>query len=296
MYSYENAPFERIKSNRQPGSPYFSSAIFRSVSKCFNRISDFIFPDTIHISCPPVLAHQQEQPAVRRYQETKNCTLPLLNRNNLNQRDLIIIEQLPAKELDNVDLLYREQYYQPNEQVRRPSSSIIDDRRIPPHTLTSTGFKSRSVAYRERLRDRRKRYTADNVHHSTLKSTLEEDQQQHKNFNYILSYRTTLDPITDSESMISISQQNHTDPDHHPHQQQRQQEQQQTNDISRSRVPIKRTMPIMTGCERLRRPSSTISSLESSSDTDITQRYSLSVNRTRYSKDSTVRYMISSCY
>jgi hypothetical protein len=269
----------------------------RPVSKSFNRISDFIFPDTVHICL------QQQQPIYRRYERNENYSLPVLNRRHLNQRDLIVVERLPFEELDNVDLLYREQYqrqqeqqrYQPTRQVRRRYSSIIDEHRPPFDERVTTGLTSRSAAYRERIRDRRKRHTTDNAYHSMMKSMLEEDESQYMNDdggggggggpNYILSYTTTLDPISDSESMASM----------HHHQQQ----QQHTNDISLEewkrqthvRVPINGTVPVMTERERpkQRQRSSSLSSRDSSSDTDITERHPTTMNYTHYQQDSAVR-------
>jgi hypothetical protein len=276
----------------------------RPVSKSFNRISDFIFPDTIHILLQQQ-QQQQQQPVYRRYERTENYSLPVLNRRHLNQRDLIVVERLPFEELDNVDLLYREQYqrqqeqeqqrYQPTRQVRRRYSSIIDEHRPPFDERVTTGLTSRSAAYRERIRDRRKRHTTDNAYHSMMKSMLEEDESQFLNDdgggggggpNYILSYTTTLDPISDSESMASM----------HHHQQQ---QQQHTNDISLEewkrqthiRVPINGTVPVMTERERpkQRQRSSSLSSRDSSSDTDITERHPTTMNYTHYQQDSAVR-------
>jgi hypothetical protein len=248
MYHHERVPIEWFQSR----SPYYPPPMSRPVSKSFNRISDFIFPDTIHISFPPPVHHhyQQQQPFHRRYQRTDNYSLPALNR---HQHDLVVVERYPAEEFDNVDLLYREQYYQPNRPVRRRYSSIINERRIPPNDrYSTTGLANRSVAYRERIRDRRKRHTTDNAYHSMLKSMLEEDENNDP--NYILSYRTTLDPITDSESMTSLHE--------------------QKNDIVHSRVPINGTIPTINERERRRQrqDSSSISSRDSSSDTDITER------------------------
>ncbi len=255
MYNYENIPSDWFVSGRRSRSSYYPPPMSRPVSKSFNRISDFIFPDTVHIRFPS--SHHQQQSIPRRYQRTDNYSLPVLNQHHLNQRDLVIVERLPVEEFNNVDLLYREQYYQPKRQTRRRYSSIIDERRGP------IGLANRSAAYRERVRDKRKRHTIDNAYHSMLKSMLEEDEQQQKSTNardsnYILSYQTTLDPITDSESMTSIHQQ-----------------QKHINDISHCRVPINGTIPIMTEYERTRQRqySSTISSRDSSSDTDITDRH-----------------------
>jgi hypothetical protein len=259
MYTYENIPVEWFTSGRRSRSSYFRPPpMSRPVSKSFNRISDFIFPDTVHIRFPPP-PPQQQQFSSRRYHRTDNYSLPVLN-----QRDFIVVEHLPAEEFDNVDLLYREQYYQPNRQVRRRYSSYFNEHRIPSHEKMSIPLANRSAAYRERIRDRRKRHTTDNAYHSMLKSMLEEDeQQQYKDPNYILSYRTTLDPITDSESMTSIHQQK---------------QQKSINNISHSRVPINGTIPIIN--ERQRQYSSSISSRDSSSDTDITERHPITNDST----------------
>jgi hypothetical protein len=256
MYNYENIPIEWFTSGRQSRSSYYPPPMSRPVSKSFNRISDFIFPDTVHISVP-----QQPPSVLRPYQRTDNYSLPLLNRH-----DLIIVEHLPAEELNNVNLLYREQYYQPNRQVRRRYSSIIDERRIPYNEKPSINLTNRSASYRERIRDRRKRHTTDNAYHSMLKSMLEEDEQPMTNIkdpNYILSYNTTLDPITDSESMTSIQQQEHI-----------------------NRVPINGTIPMMTEHSRQRQHSSSISSRDSSSDTDITERPLITMNNSHYQQNS----------
>jgi hypothetical protein len=256
MYSHENLPIDWFT----PRSSHYPLPMSRPVSKSFNRISDFIFPDTVHIRCPQ---QQQYQSVDRGYRRTENYSLPALNRHN--QRDLVIVEHLPAEEFGNIDLLYREQ---PNRQIRRRYSSIIDERRL------TSDEANRSAGYRERIRDRRKRHTTDNAYHSMLKSMLEEDEQQYpndKNSNFILSYKTTLDPITDSESMTS--------------------EYQQINDMSHSRVPINGTIPMMTERERTRQRqhSSSISSRDSSSDTDIMERRR---NSNHYQQDSSVTYLI----
>lgn len=69
MYSYESTLDDGSSMTRKRGRP-----MSRPVSKSFNRISDFIFPDTVHIRLP-------ELPP--RY----------------HQHDMIIIERLPAAEL-----------------------------------------------------------------------------------------------------------------------------------------------------------------------------------------------------
>ncbi|CAF1176092.1 unnamed protein product [Rotaria sordida] len=273
MYSYEHIPVEWFTSNRRPQTSNYPPPppMSRPVSKSFNRISDFIFPDTVHVRFRSSSRQQQQQQQQRlifpRYQRTENYSLPALN-----QRDLIIVERLPVEELDDVDLLYREQYYEPNQQIQRCYTSTIDQRRLPSYEKISTGLKNRSVAYREKFRDRKKRHTTDNAYHSMLKSILEKDQQPYmndKNSNYILSYRTTLDPITDSESMTSINQQK-----------------QYNNDTSNYRVPINGTIPNANEKIRSRQFSSTISTRDSSSDTDITERRPKIMNSTYYQQDS----------
>ncbi|CAF0760352.1 unnamed protein product [Rotaria sp. Silwood1] len=290
MYSYETLPSEWFASRKRPRSYHYLPPMSRPVSKSFNRISDFIFPDTVHIRL-----HQQ-QPVYRRYQRNENYSLPVLNRHNINQHDLIVVERLPVDELANVDFLYREQYqnqqqqYEPTRQVRRRYSSIVDERRAPFNEKMTTGLVARPTAYRERIRDRRKRHTTDNAYHSLMKSMLEEEESQYVNAhggpNYILSYRTTLDPITDSESMASVNQQ----------QQQQQPQKQHTNNISvdewkqqtHCRVPINGTIPIMTERERprQRQHSSSSSSRDSSSDTDITARHPTTINYTHCQQQS----------
>jgi hypothetical protein len=265
MYNYENIPIEWFTSGRQSRSSYYPPPMSRPVSKSFNRISDFIFPDTVHIQ------RSLPQPSLsQRYQRTDNYSLPVLNRRpHFNQRDLIIVEHLPVEEFDNVDLLYREQYHQP---VRRRYSPFLDERRKPMNERTPIRLANRSVAYRDRIRDRRKRHTTDNAYHSILKSMLEEDEHKtinDKDPNYILSYRTTLDPITDSESMTSIHQ--------------------EQNNISHFRVPINGTIPIMPERTRQRQQSSSISSRDSSSDTDITERRRRTMNNGHYQQNSSTR-------
>ena len=298
MYNYESLPSEWFTSRKRPRSYHYLPPMSRPVSKSFNRISDFIFPDTVHIHL------QQQQPIYRRYQRNENYSLPVLNRHNINQRDLIIVERLPLEELENVDLIYREQYqrqqqqqqqrYQPNRPVRRRYSSIADEHRPPYNEKIASGLTNQSATYRERIRDRRKRHTTDNAYHSLMKSMLEEDESQHVNGNgggggpnYILSYTTTLDPITDTESITSI------------HHQQQQQQQQSTNNMSLEewkrqthfRVPINGTVPLITERERpsQRQHSSSLSSRDSSSDTDITERHPTAMNFTHYQQESSVR-------
>jgi hypothetical protein len=302
MHSYENLPSEWFTSRKRPRSHQYLPPMSRPVSKSFNRISDFIFPDTVHIRLYQEQQRQQQQPNFRRYQRTENYSLPVLNRHNFNQRDLIVVERLPAEQLDDVDFLYREQYqnrqhdqqrYDSTRQVRRRYSSTADERRAPSNERMTTGLTTRAAPYRERIRDRRKRHTTDNAYHSLMKSMLEEDEEsQHMNGggpNYILSYTTTLDPITDSESMTSM-------------QQQQQQQQQHTNDISleewkrqtHCRVPLNGTVPVMTERERprQRQRSSSLSSRDSSSDTDITERHPTTMNHTHYQQDSSVRTIV----
>ncbi|CAF1132651.1 unnamed protein product [Adineta steineri] len=317
MHSYENLPSEWFSSRKRPRSYHHLPPMSRPVSKSFNRISDFIFPDTVHIRLQQqqqqlrqqqqLLQQQQQQhqqlPIYQRYQRAENYSLPVLNRHNLNQHDLIVVERLPFEELDNVDFLYREQYqreqqqqrpqhYQPTRPVRRRYTSILEDRRVPSHEKITPGLAARSAAYRERIRDRRKRHTTDNAYHSMMKSMLEEEESQCMDGdgdgsggpNYILSYTTTLDPITDSESINSM------------HQEQQQQQQQYSNDISleewkrqtHNRVPINGTVPVMIERERPlhRSRSSSLSSRDSSSDTDITERHPLKMNYDHYEQET----------
>ena len=286
MYSYENLPPEWFTSSKRPRSYHYPPAMSRPISKSFNRISDFIFPDTVH-----VCFHQQRQyPSVyRRYQRNENYSLPVLNRHHHDQPDLIVVERLPPEELANVDFLYHEQYqkqpqqrYQP---IRRRYSSIVDQRRAPFNERTTTGLVYRPDAHRERIRNRRKRHTTDNAYHSMMKSILDEEEAQYSNDdggpNYILSYTTTLDPITDSESMTSVNQQQYTN--YTSLEKYKQQ--------AHSRVPINGTIPIMAEREykkQQQQHSSSSSTRDSSSDTDITERHPATMNYTHYQQDSSV--------
>ncbi len=296
MHSHENLPSEWFTSRKRPRSYQQLPPMSRPVSKSFNRISDFIFPDTVHIRL------QQKQPIQRRYHRSENYSLPVLNRRSINQHDLIVVERLPYDELDNVDFLYREQYhnrqqeqlqqqqqqrYQPTRQIRRRYSSTTDERQAPYNERMTTGLITRPPAYRERIRDRRKRHTTDNAYHSMMKSMLEEEESQYINGhgepNYILSYTTTLDPITDTESITSIHQQ----------------QQRHMNNISseewkrqtHGRVPINGAVPIINERERPRQRecSSSLSSRDSSSDTDIMERHPMTMNTTNYQQDTSVR-------
>ena len=162
MYSYESTLGEGSSMARKRPRP-----MSRPVSKSFNRISDFIFPDTVHIRLP-------ELPP-RDHHHVENYGLPVFNRRSLDQHDMIIIERLPAAEL-----------------VQRRNSL---------HERVPVGLTSRSSFYRDRMRDRRKRHTTDNVVHSLMKSMTEEDDgpgaMNKQNIRYPPSYRTTLDPIVD---------------------------------------------------------------------------------------------------
>lgn len=288
MYNYENLPSEWFSSRKRPRSYHYLPPMSRPVSKSFNRISDFIFPDTVHIR----LQQQQQQPFHQRYQRTENYSLPVLNRRNHNPHDLIVVERLPFEELDNVDFLYREQYekqqqqrHQPARPTRRRYTSITNDQRANFNDRMISGLPTRSDIYRERIRDRHKRHTTDNAYHSMMKSMLEEEEAQYLNEeigdpNYIISYTTTLDPITDSESINSVQQQ-------------------QTNNISleewkrqsHGRVPVNGTVPVIIDRERprQRQHSSSLSSRDSSSDTDITERHPATTNLTQYQQETTVR-------
>ena len=267
MYYYEPVPADwfHARSPHYPPQrpPPLPPPMSRPISKSFNRISDFIFPDSIHVGF-----HPQQSVVNRRYHRTDNYSLPLLNRHPLNHHDFIIVERVPTQQFDSVELLYREQYHQPNQQVRRRYSSIIDERKIPP-----TGLINRPMQYR----DRRKRHTTDNAYHSMLKSMLEQHNHRqsssrtYRDSNYPLSYRTTLEPITDSESMTSL----HERDDH----------------LAHNRVPINgTTIPIITEHDRrkVRQHSSSISSRDSSSDTDITERHPLTMNNTHYQHNSSI--------
>ena len=300
MHNHETLPSEWFTSRKRPRSYQYLPPMSRPVSKSFNRISDFIYPDTVHIR----LQQQQQQQTLpppsfyRRYHRTENYSLPILNRQSLNQHDLIVVERLPVEQLDNVDFLYREQYqglhpqqqrYQPVRPIRRRYSSTADEQGSSTfNERMTTGLTNRSAAYRERLRDRRKRHTTDNAYHSMMKSMLEEDETQYANGeggpNYILSYTTTLDPITDSESIPSI----------HRHQQQQQHvhttSTEEWNRQTHNRVPINGTVPVISERERAkqRQHSSSLSSRDSSSDTDITERHPTTMNYSNYQQNSVV--------
>lgn len=281
MSSFENIPFEWFILSKQPRSLYHSSPMSRPVSKSFNRISDFIFPDTVHIHFPSSNYLQQQQERhfnSQRHQQTENYNSPVSN-----PCDLIIVEHLPVKQLDNVDMLYREKYDEPNQRIRRRYPSNLDEQRLPLNENTSIGSKYRSTTYRDKQRDKRKRHTTDNVYHSLLKSMLDKDhkqqqQQQNKNVkdsNYILSYKTTLDPITDSESMASIDQRNRK---------------QYINGSSRYRSLNHGTLPVRHARrERVRQMSSTISTRDSSSDTECVDTHPKTMNSNYYQYDSPVR-------
>ncbi|CAF0848573.1 unnamed protein product [Adineta ricciae] len=289
MNTYENIPSAWFTSDRRERSSYHSARMSRPVSKSFNRISDFIFPDTIHIRFSPPPPPPLEDQST--YERIENVNSSVVHRQKCYPPDLIIVERLSAAELDNIDLLYRERNHQNNRQLRRRYSSILDDRyfagTIPPSQPPSqpatpssppTKVATRSAAFREKIRDRRKRHTMDNVYHSMLRTMIDSGDEQQSNSNgkhpsFILSYRTTLDPITDSESMTSIPQQ------------------QNTKETSHGRVPINGTLPTM--CERRRSKhrlcSSTISSHDTSSDTDMTDRQTLTMNSSFVNSSETSR-------
>lgn len=288
MYSHEQLPSEWFSSRQRPRSYHYLPPMSRPVSKSFNRISDFIFPDTVHIR---LQQQQMQQPCYQRYHRNENYSLPVLNRRSLNQHDLIVVERLPADQLDNVDFLYREQYqqqqqqrYQPARPVRRRYTSIVNDRQVPSHERLASGLSARSEVYRERIRDRRKRHTTDNAYHSMMKSMLEEEEAQYISDeaggpNYILSYTTTLDPITDSESVNSVQQRQSPYSNNITLEEWKRQ--------THVRVPVNGTVPVTVERERprARRPSSSLSSRDSSSDTDITERHPTGMN---YAQEASV--------
>lgn len=257
MNTYENIPAAWFTMNPRGRPSRHPPRLSRPVSKSFNRISDFIFPDTIRVQFSPHASPKQHST----YDRMRQHTLPVLNRSKGYQPDLIIVERLSAADLDNVDLLYRERNHPFNRQLRRRYSSIIDDRQVFSPETPSPGITTRSAAFREKIRDRRKRHTMDNVYHSMLKSMLDVDEQKSpshgKNPSYILSYRTTLDPITDSESMTSLHQQ-----------------QAHASETSHGRVPVNGAAPAANdeGRARRRHRSSLNSSEESSNDSDITDK------------------------
>lgn len=316
MHSYDYLPpdwfsgrkHRRLYHNRPP-------PMSRPVSKSFNRISDFIYPDTVHIQL-----HQQQQirpNPTRRYERAENYSLPVLNRYNPHQRDLIVVERVPFDQLNDVDMLYREQnqyqlyqqqqlqqqqqqqqqqhFYEEQRQsfrpIRRRYSSITEERRPRINQRPMNGLTARPPVYRERIRDRRKRHTTDNAYHSMMKSMLEEDEEELENINfggenYLLSYKTTLDPITDSESMASMHQQK--------------QKSQQFTSIAvdewkrqtHGRVPMNNGIPTRNERDRVRQTpeTSSLSSRDSSSDTDITERHPSIIHLDNYQKDSSVSH------
>ena len=176
MHSYESTLGEEPSTARKRPRP-----MSRPLSKNFNRISDFIFPDTVHIrlpELPPLSA-----PLIPRYRRVENYSLPVFRRHSLDQHDLIVVERLPATELVHLDLLYRDQ---------------------PP-------LVQRRSSLHERMRDRRKRHTTDNAYHSLLKSMTEDDERpwataNKENRRYPPSGRATLDPIIDVGSLVSLHQ------------------------------------------------------------------------------------------
>jgi len=312
MHSYERLPSEWFTSRKRPRSYNYLPPMSQPVSKSFNRISDFIFPDTVHVR----LHHQTSQPVFRRYRRTENYSLPVMNRNDLHRRDLIVVERVPYDELDDLDLIYREQqnqqqfYHHPEQHqqqrypstrsIRRRYSSIVDEGRAPINERITNGLTARSAAYRERMRDRRKRHTTDNVYHSMMKSMLEEeyddaddDETVQMNLgqpNYILSYTTTLDPITDSESLASIHQQR-------PISSSQYQTHISSNEFQRHNLPIRVPVngiiqPLTPERERerprQRQRSSSLSSRDSSSDTDITERHPTAMKFSDYQHDSSL--------
>ena len=307
MYSHEHLPSEWFASRKRPRSYNHLPPMSRPVSKSFNRISDFIFPDTVHIRLQQQQQQlrqqqqhwqwqqQQQPPAFRRYQRAENYSLPVLNRQNRHYRDLIVVERVPVADLDNIDVLYREQQqnqhydqqqrYPSNRSLRRRYSSNADEPQPGYDARMTTGLTGRSAAYRERLRDRRKRHTTDNAYHSMMKLMLEEDEEEGDESrgtnnggpNYILSYTTTLDPISDSESGTSIHQaRQQQTPDGHNITLEEWKRQ------THGRVPMNGSIPLTVERERQRQRqhSSSLSSRDSSSDTDITARHVTTTNTT----------------
>lgn len=165
MHPYENLPMEFYTVQRRPRSAQYP----RPVSKNFNRISDFIFPDTVHVRLP----EQEQNPFPPHYHRTHNYSLPMLNRSNNDQRDLIVVERLPpAHDFDQVNFLYQEHSYHPVRPVRRRYSSYIDEQR----SVNPSGFVYRPTVCRDRIRERRKRHTTDNNYNSVLRSMIEEEE------------------------------------------------------------------------------------------------------------------------
>ena len=272
MYSSENAPGQWFSHVKQVRPRYYAPPMSRPVSKNFNRISDFIFPDTVHVRL------EQQSTCYRR---AENYSLPILNRQNFNQQhDVIVVERLPAESRPHLDLLYGSDDQRP---VRRRYASHYD-----PHQASFNGTAPFASIHRPAVyRDRRKRHTTDNVYHYMLKSMLEEEdepqqqqQQQHvrdQNLSYRLSYKTTLDPITDSESMTSIHRPTHV-ADASSEKWQRE---------TAIRVPVNGTVPFINERAQPRTHLDSISSHDSSSDTDITERHPSNSNH----HDSLVSYL-----
>ncbi|CAF4634253.1 unnamed protein product, partial [Rotaria magnacalcarata] len=65
----------------------------------------------------------------------------------------------------------------PNRHIQRRYSSTGYGYQVLSNEKHATGLKNRSGAYREKLRDKRKRHTTDNTYHSILKTIVEKDQQ-----------------------------------------------------------------------------------------------------------------------
>ncbi|CAF0788200.1 unnamed protein product [Didymodactylos carnosus] len=208
-----------------------SDKLYKPVSKSFNRISDFIFPDTIHIRLKdsnPFMNKLSHRPTLmtdtRGYNRIENYSLPVLN--HRNKRDLIIVERLPIEKMKDVDVLYKEQKKEHSYGTRRllttqplcdrrRYSSIVqssDFQKSPLNNYFSPGHDrsniivnnrtNRSATYRERVRDRRKRHTTDDAYHTIMKSIVDDNARVP---NCVLSCTTALEPITDSDSLLSLS-------------------------------------------------------------------------------------------
>lgn len=246
MYAYDTMPTEWYTVQRRPRS--FQCP--RPVSKNFNRISDFIFPDAIHVRLPEQDTHYI--PA--RYHRADNYSLPILNRYNIDQHDMIIVERLPPPDpFDNIDLLYHEHSYQPHRPVRRRYSSYVDEHRVP----MSTGFVYRPAVFRDRIRERRKRHTTDDAYHSILKSMIEEEEQ--------------VDELIANDPMNSYKE---TSP---------------SKTYSRTSNPT--SIPIHVERSRSRQRNSSISSRDSSSDTDTTDRNPITV-KSLHQETSVRHYLV----
>ncbi|CAF1163349.1 unnamed protein product [Didymodactylos carnosus] len=304
MHSFDNSRYFPNGWLPPPRSSQHSRSdqLYKPVSKSFNRISDFIFPDTVHIclrDSNPLKNKSSRRPLAsttnaHRYNRIENYSLPVLN--HQNKRDLIIVERLPIDQLKDINLLYKEQKqrcYDTRRSLTTQSSS--DGRRyssiIVPSELNKTTLNdyfssnhdrsqvlvnnrtSRSATYRERLRDRRKRHTTDDAYHTIMRSMIDNDVRVP---NCVLSYTTALEPITDSESMLSLGGGGYQEQNNISLEDWRRQTHYQTNTrIPQNSTNISASIPCSSQLQQQkdqRKRSSTVSSrcttLDTSSDSD----------------------------